>query len=145
MIQLKELLFLQRWDTAHIEKSYQLLVVSCWSAMTNETILEPLEEDQQFVDSPELRSFVATVQEISSQPVNNRAETLAALEPYFTQLLNQQRWLPEQFVEPNPESAMGGGIIGVGFGMTCYFFLFTQQLGEAFSCSETNSTYSGCC
>lgn len=78
--------------------------------MTNETILEPLEEDQWFLDTPEFRSFVATVQEISNQPANNRAETLAALEPYFTQLLNQQGWLPEQFVEPNPESAMGGGI-----------------------------------
>ncbi len=78
--------------------------------MTNETILEPLEEDQWFLDTSEFRSFVATVQEISNQPANNRAETLAALEPYFTQLLNQRGWLPEQFVEPNPESAMGGGI-----------------------------------
>lgn len=78
--------------------------------MTNETILEPLQEDQWFIDSPELRSFVATVQEISALTTPNRTEALATLKLYFTQLLAQPNWLPEQFTEPNPESAMGGGI-----------------------------------
>ena len=75
--------------------------------MTN---LEPLLEDQWFIDSPELRSFVATVQAISGQTSHNRAETLTKLEPYFTQLLTQPSWLPEQFAQPNLESSMGGGI-----------------------------------
>lgn len=75
--------------------------------MTN---LEPLEEDQWFIDSTDLEQFVATVQEISIGTSHNRTETLATLEPYFTKLLSQQGWLPEQFTEPNPDSAMGGGI-----------------------------------
>ncbi|BAY49580.1 hypothetical protein SAMD00079811_72090 [Scytonema sp. HK-05] len=75
--------------------------------MTN---LELLEADQWFVDSPELKQFVATVQEISEQTRHNRSETVATLEPYFTALLAQQGWLPDQFAEPNPDSAMGGGI-----------------------------------
>lgn len=77
--------------------------------MMNETILEPLGQDQWFIDSPELRSFVATVQEIGDRTKHNRAETLNALEPYFTQLC-QQEWLPAQFAQPNPASGMGGGI-----------------------------------
>jgi predicted metal-dependent enzyme (double-stranded beta helix superfamily) len=78
--------------------------------MTNEIDLKPLEEDQWFIDSPALCSFVTKVQEISALTTHNRTETLTELEPYFTQLLAQQSWLPEQFTEPNPESAMGGGI-----------------------------------
>lgn len=74
------------------------------------TSLETLLEDQWFIDSPELRLFVATVQEICQRPVQHRSETLAALEPYFTELLSQQNWLPSAFAEPNSDSAMGGGI-----------------------------------
>jgi predicted metal-dependent enzyme (double-stranded beta helix superfamily) len=73
------------------------------------TTLEPL-EDQWFINSPALRSFVATVQAISGQTSHNRPETLTKLEPYFTQLLTQPSWLPEQFAQPNLESSMGGGI-----------------------------------
>jgi predicted metal-dependent enzyme (double-stranded beta helix superfamily) len=78
--------------------------------MTNHTILEPLPEDQWFIESQELRSFVATVREISDRTAENRTQTLARLEPYFQELLTQQEWLPEKFAQINPESKMGGGI-----------------------------------
>ncbi|MBN3877389.1 MULTISPECIES: hypothetical protein [unclassified Nostoc] len=78
--------------------------------MTNHTILEPLPEDQWFIESQELRSFVATVREISASTVDDRTQTLAKLEPYFQELLAQQEWLPEEFAQVNPESRMGGGI-----------------------------------
>ncbi|MFN6568993.1 hypothetical protein [Dendronalium sp. ChiSLP03b] len=74
------------------------------------TILEPLPEDQWFIDSPELRSFVTTVREISASTSENRTQTLARLKPYFQELLVQQKWLGEKFVQVNPESKMGGGI-----------------------------------
>ncbi|WP_375513109.1 hypothetical protein [uncultured Nostoc sp.] len=78
--------------------------------MTNPTILEPLPEDQWFIESQELRSFVAKVREINANTVDDRTQTLARLEPYFQELLAQQEWLPQKFVQVNPESRMGGGI-----------------------------------
>ncbi|MBC1224642.1 cysteine dioxygenase family protein [Nostoc sp. UCD121] len=78
--------------------------------MTNDTILEPLPEDQWFIESQELRSFVATVREISAIPAGDRTQTLTRLEPYFQELLAQQEWLSEKFAQINPESKMGGGI-----------------------------------
>jgi 3-mercaptopropionate dioxygenase len=78
--------------------------------MTNHTILEPLPEDQWFIESQELRAFVATVREISANTVDDRTQTLARLKPYFQELLAQQQWLPEKFAQVNPESRMGGGI-----------------------------------
>lgn len=78
--------------------------------MTNHTILEPLSEDQWFIESQELRSFIATVREISASTVDDRTQTLARLEPYFHELLAQQEWLPQKFTQVNPESRMGGGI-----------------------------------
>jgi predicted metal-dependent enzyme (double-stranded beta helix superfamily) len=74
------------------------------------TILEPLPEDQWFIESQELRSFVATVREISVITPGDRSQTLARLEPYFQELLAQQEWLTEKFAQINPESKMGGGI-----------------------------------
>lgn len=78
--------------------------------MTNHSILEPLPEDQWFIESQELRSFVATVREISAITVDDRTQTLTKLEPYFQELLAQQEWLPQKFAQVNPESRMGGGI-----------------------------------
>ncbi|MEH2327036.1 MAG: hypothetical protein V7K32_26420 [Nostoc sp.] len=78
--------------------------------MTNHTILEPLREDQWFIQSQELRSFLAKVSEISAHTVDDRTQTLARLEPYFQELLVQQEWLPQKFAQVNPESRMGGGI-----------------------------------
>jgi predicted metal-dependent enzyme (double-stranded beta helix superfamily) len=78
--------------------------------MTNQIILEALPEDQWWIESPEIRSFVATVREISSSTADNRVETLTRLEPYFQELLAQEGWLPEQYAQINPASGMGGGI-----------------------------------
>ncbi|MBD2519512.1 cysteine dioxygenase family protein [Nostoc sp. FACHB-973] len=78
--------------------------------MTNDTILEPLPEDQWFIESQELRSLVATVREITASTTKNRTQTLVKLEPYFQELLAQQQWLPEKFAQVNPQSKMGGGI-----------------------------------
>ncbi len=77
--------------------------------MTNHTTLESLPEDQWLIDSSELRSFVATVREISASTIDRR-QTLTRLEPYFQELLAQHEWLPEQFAQVNPESKMGGSI-----------------------------------
>lgn len=74
------------------------------------TVLEPLIEDQWFVDHLLLREFVAAVQEIRDRTTHDRRETLSQLEPYFLDLLVQSGWLPAEFAEPNPTSAMGGGI-----------------------------------
>jgi predicted metal-dependent enzyme (double-stranded beta helix superfamily) len=78
--------------------------------MTNQSILEQLPEDQWWIESPELRSFVATVREISHSTADNRAETLNRLEPYFQELLSQEGWLAEEYTQINPASRMGGGI-----------------------------------
>ncbi|GBE91421.1 hypothetical protein [Nostoc cycadae] len=78
--------------------------------MPHTTLLEPLQADQWFVDSPDLREFVAIAQEISSRTTHNRAETLNALEPHFAALLKKKNWLPKPFDQPNPDSGLGGGI-----------------------------------
>jgi predicted metal-dependent enzyme (double-stranded beta helix superfamily) len=78
--------------------------------MSHTTIPEPLETDQWFVDSPELSEFVATAKEIIASTSGDRAETLNALKPYFTALLNKQNWLPQNFARPNPDGGLGGGI-----------------------------------
>ncbi|WYL95362.1 MAG: hypothetical protein HEQ35_17430 [Gloeotrichia echinulata IR180] len=78
--------------------------------MTNQSTLQPLPEDQWFIESQELRSFVATVREISANTVDNRAETVSRLEPYFQELLAQPSWLPTEYAQINPKSGMGGGI-----------------------------------
>ncbi|AFY34853.1 hypothetical protein [Calothrix sp. PCC 7507] len=78
--------------------------------MTNQSILEPLPEDQWWIESPELRDFVATVREVSNSTADNRVETLNRLEPYFQELLAQKGWLAEEYAQINPASGMGGGI-----------------------------------
>ncbi|MBD0262940.1 MAG: hypothetical protein ICV78_09505 [Tolypothrix sp. Co-bin9] len=78
--------------------------------MPHANILEHDEADQWFVDSIDLRSFVATAKEIRDRTINNPALTLSELEPYFKALLTKQDWLPANFAQPNPNSSMGGGI-----------------------------------
>lgn len=77
--------------------------------MTEQGILEPLSKDQWFVDSQELRSFVATVRDISADTIDHR-QRMDRLEPHFQELLAQEGWLPEKYAQINPESGMGGGI-----------------------------------
>ncbi|WP_414571105.1 hypothetical protein [Nostoc sp. CCY 9925] len=78
--------------------------------MNNDINLDPLPEDQWFIESQELRSLVAKLREITASTADNHIQTLAKLEPYFQELLAQQQWLPEKFTQVNPESKMGGGI-----------------------------------
>jgi len=78
--------------------------------MPHTTILEPLQADQWFVDSPDLREFVAIAKEIISSTAYNRTETLNALEPHFAALLKKENWLPKHFAKPNLDSGLGGGI-----------------------------------
>lgn len=78
--------------------------------MTNQSTQEALPEEQWLIESQELCSFVQTVREISASTVENRAETLSRLAPYFQELLAQQGWLPAKYAEINPKSGMGGGI-----------------------------------
>ncbi|MDZ8236979.1 MAG: hypothetical protein RMZ69_07370 [Nostoc sp. ChiQUE01a] len=78
--------------------------------MNNDIILDPLPEDQWFIESQELRSLVAKLREITVSTADNHIQTLAKLEPYFQELLAQQQWLPEKFTQVNLESKMGGGI-----------------------------------
>ncbi|BAY60100.1 hypothetical protein NIES22_01570 [Calothrix brevissima NIES-22] len=78
--------------------------------MTHTTILESLETDEWFIDSPDLREFVAIAKQIVSHTAGDRQETLNTLEPHFATLLKKQDWLPEQFAQPNHQSGLGGGI-----------------------------------
>ncbi|MDF5711338.1 MAG: cysteine dioxygenase family protein [Nostoc sp. S4] len=78
--------------------------------MTNDTILEPLPEDQWFIESPELQALVAKVRKITGSVTGVSTQTLTILESYFQELLTQQQWLPEKFAQVNPKSKMGGGI-----------------------------------
>ncbi|MDX2270335.1 MAG: hypothetical protein NW237_00065 [Cyanobacteriota bacterium] len=73
-------------------------------------VLEPLAEDQWFIDHPLLHQFVATVQAARSRFEGNYVGLLAALEPPFQELLARSGWLPDPFLAPNPASGMGGGI-----------------------------------
>ncbi|OUL36246.1 hypothetical protein [Nostoc sp. 106C] len=78
--------------------------------MAHTTVLKSLEADEWFIDSPDLREFVAIVKKISSSTTHNRKETLNALVPHFSALLKKQDWLPQEFAQPNLNSGLGGGI-----------------------------------
>jgi predicted metal-dependent enzyme (double-stranded beta helix superfamily) len=62
-----------------------------------------------FVDHPVLRRFVAATEPILKDQleVTNR---LWHLRRPYAELLNDPSWLPDEFRQPNPNSAMGGGI-----------------------------------
>ncbi|MDZ8189821.1 MAG: cysteine dioxygenase family protein [Nostoc sp. ChiSLP02] len=78
--------------------------------MTHTTVLESLEADEWFVNSPDLREFVAITKEISSSTTDDRKQTLNALVPHFSALLKKQDWLPQEFAQPNLNSVLGEGI-----------------------------------
>jgi predicted metal-dependent enzyme (double-stranded beta helix superfamily) len=62
-----------------------------------------------FVQAPILRRFVATTETILKEHVEV-SDRLRHLRQPFDQLLNDPYWLPDQFRQPNWNSAMGGGI-----------------------------------
>jgi predicted metal-dependent enzyme (double-stranded beta helix superfamily) len=66
-------------------------------------------DDQFLLDTPELRTFIDAVQDVI-RASSSIPERLAALRPHFSALLADQRWLPDAFRQPDPDSGMGGGI-----------------------------------
>ena len=71
--------------------------------------LEPLAADEYVLDTPLLRTFVATVRaRIVEAPSAEAA--CESLRPAFAELLSRRDWLPEEFQTDVPRSGMGGGI-----------------------------------
>ncbi len=62
-----------------------------------------------FVDHPILHHFVATTETILKEQ-REVTDRLSHLRRPYDELLNNPSWLPDQFRQPNPNSAMGGGI-----------------------------------
>src|ERR1700751_3608737 len=62
-----------------------------------------------FVDHPILRRFVATTEAILKEQTEVTDRLWHLRRPY-AELLNDSTWLPDEFRQPNFNSAMGGGI-----------------------------------
>jgi predicted metal-dependent enzyme (double-stranded beta helix superfamily) len=67
------------------------------------------QHDEYYANSEGVRSFIATVQAMSSA-TEEPATLLDQLKPAFGQLLADDNWLPAEFAEPYLASGMGGGI-----------------------------------
>ena len=65
--------------------------------------------DEYAVDNPRLRTFIAQVSRIRHEQDDPR-RIIAAIRPYFAELLADQTWLPEKYQEPAEGSGMGSGI-----------------------------------
>jgi predicted metal-dependent enzyme (double-stranded beta helix superfamily) len=65
--------------------------------------------DEYVLDTPIVRSFVATVR-ASIEAAASPEEACAAIRPGFAELLGDPDWLPAEYRESAPESGMGGGI-----------------------------------
>jgi predicted metal-dependent enzyme (double-stranded beta helix superfamily) len=72
-------------------------------------VLEPLDEDEFILDTPTIREFVDNVRRHRSAAATPM-QAVAAIEPHFVELLQQDDWLPEEYQRDAPESGMGGGI-----------------------------------
>lgn len=73
-----------------------------------------LEHDQHprfgfIVDTPEIRALVEETQRLMRTTADDRAR-LDQLRPAFARLLSADRWLPDEYAQPDHESGMGGGI-----------------------------------
>ena len=66
-------------------------------------------QEQWFLDCPELRRFIKSVQQARSA-TGSLPALLDRLEPSFEKLLADDAWLPAQFMHPSANSGMGGGI-----------------------------------
>jgi predicted metal-dependent enzyme (double-stranded beta helix superfamily) len=64
---------------------------------------------EYYVDSPLVYSFVTHAEDVVAERLPS-AETCDLIRPRFAKLLAADRWLPDAFQEPAPESGMGGGI-----------------------------------
>jgi len=65
--------------------------------------------DEFFLDTPEVRAFVADVRRTLAEHADVLAG-LVALRSRFAALLANQAWLPDAFAAPYAASGMGGGI-----------------------------------
>ena len=65
--------------------------------------------DEFVLDTPATRAFVADVRRAWNGAIDPEA-ACEAIRPRFGALLADQKWLPERYQEPAPESGMGGGI-----------------------------------
>src|SRR5207247_10774286 len=66
-------------------------------------------KDEFLVESPLVHAFVTETRSIVEQSLAPAA-ACELIRPRFAELLAADRWLPERFQEPAPESGMGGGI-----------------------------------
>jgi 3-mercaptopropionate dioxygenase len=71
--------------------------------------LPPLAEDEYVLNTPRVRGFVADVRSTIAA-AGSPLEAVEALEPFFTELLADDTWLPDEFQEPAAKGGMGGGI-----------------------------------
>ena len=65
--------------------------------------------DEYVLDTPVVRHFVQTVR-ITIDASGSPSEACDRIRPTFAGLLGDQGWLPPTYLEPAPESGMGGGI-----------------------------------
>jgi predicted metal-dependent enzyme (double-stranded beta helix superfamily) len=65
--------------------------------------------DEFVLDTPRVREFFATVKTQIGEAGSPR-EACRALRPPFAELLADPEWLPGPYLEPDPDSGMGGGI-----------------------------------
>jgi predicted metal-dependent enzyme (double-stranded beta helix superfamily) len=74
---------------------------------------EPLDQAQNtdgyYVDSPALRRFIESVNDVR-QRQSNPGAIVAAIRPAFETLLADKTWLPAPFKRSSETSGMGGGI-----------------------------------
>ena len=65
--------------------------------------------DEYICDTPEVRTFVSKVKEITTTTPSVKAR-LAAIRPLFAQMMADQNWLPETFRRTSETGGMGKGI-----------------------------------
>jgi predicted metal-dependent enzyme (double-stranded beta helix superfamily) len=65
--------------------------------------------DEYLLDTPVVRDFIRDVR-VAIDGASSPAAACDAIRPRFAALLEDPEWLPARFQQPNPDSAMGGGI-----------------------------------
>ncbi|MEI7760434.1 MAG: cysteine dioxygenase family protein [Thermoleophilia bacterium] len=71
--------------------------------------LPPLAADEFVLDTPFVRTFVATVRERIDRSAS-AADACEVMRPVFEEALTERDWLPPAFQRDVPDSGMGGGI-----------------------------------
>ena len=65
--------------------------------------------DEFICDTPQVRQFIGKVKESLAQDLSVK-ERLAAIRPYFSQMLDDRDWLPEKYRQEVQSGGMGQGI-----------------------------------